>query len=218
MKRKAQSIVYLLFCIVPILSACSINPTSEKAVLDTLAMESEMTITSSNTRVSDFLAKNKNFEPEYETEMCCNITPDFIADNSDYEIFKYSTSTQSFIMYDGKVYSIGECFGGFGITSMALADLNRDGEYELYYTFSWGSGIHRSQVGYFEPKSKEVHIFDYSLYNDDMMLTVNESGDLCVNKASFEFDDYVNFTGKAQYFMGTVIFEEDRITLNMNCK
>lgn len=71
-------------------------------------------------------------------------------------------------MYNGEVYSIGECFGGFGLTSLALADLNKDDVYELYYTFSCGSGLHRSQVGYFEPISKEIHIFEFrNWFRDD---------------------------------------------------
>lgn len=227
--KNAHRIIYLSFCILLILlSACSKNPASDKTnltsenkneasdktVLDTLAVESELTITSSNTHVSDFVAKNADFKSSYETDECYNITPDFIANNSNYEIFKYIDSCESFVMYDNEVYHIGIGFGGWGITSMALADLNKDGEYELYYTFSWGSGIHRSQVGYFEPISKETHIFDYSLPNYDMILTVNESGDLCVNSASFGRYD-VNFTIKAQDFMGTVNYKEDKIELNI---
>lgn len=213
--KKVQRIIYLLFCILPVLSACSMNPALEKKGLDTLAAESEMAIASSNTQVSDFLAKNIDFKSGYETDECYNITPVFIADNSDYEVFKYNSSTQSFIMYNGEVYSIGECFGGFGLTSLALADLNKDGEYELYYTFSCGSGLHRSQAGYFEPISKKIHIFEDSVIGSEMMLTVNKSGGLCVNSAILDVNDFVNFTIKAQDFMGTVNFEEDRIMLNI---
>lgn len=86
--------------------------------------------------MSSFTAKNTGFTSGYEADECYNVTPAFIADNSDYAVFKYSNSTESFILYDDEVYSIGTCVGGFGITSMALADLNKDGMYELYYTFS----------------------------------------------------------------------------------
>ncbi len=157
----------------------------------------------------------EGFTTYYDTDECYNITPDFVADNSDYYIFKYSSSTESFIMYDGEIYSIGTCFGGFGITSMALADLNKDGTYELYYTFSYGSGLHHSHVGYFEPINKEIHVFeDDDLLNSDMVLTVNDSGDLCVNSAIFDMDDFVNFTIKAEYFIGTLGFEENQVVFN----
>lgn len=76
--KKVQRIIYLLFCILPVLSACSMNPASEEKGLDTLAVESEMAITSSNTQVTDFLAKNIDFKSGYETDECYNITPVFL--------------------------------------------------------------------------------------------------------------------------------------------
>ena len=88
-------------------------------------------------------------------------------------------------------------------------------KFELYYTFSCGSGLHRSQAGYFEPISKKIHIFEDSVIGSEMMLTVNKSGGLCVNSAILDVNDFDNFTIKAQDFMGTVNFEEDRITLNI---
>lgn len=213
--KRTRSITYLSFCFILFISACSTNPASEKPALDTVAVESEMVITSSDMQVSDFLAKNINFTAGYETDECYNVTPALIADNSDYAVFKYSSSSESFIMYDGEIYNIGTCFGGFGITSMALADLDKDGEYELYYTFSWGSGLHRAQVGYFEPANKEIHVFEYALPNSDMILTVNESGDLCLNSATLDLDDFVNFTIKKQNFIGTISFEGDGTELNI---
>lgn len=213
--KRLQRIMYLLFFSLFTTTACSINTISENAALGTLAAESEMVITSSDIQVSDFLTKNSNFRTSYDTDKCYNITPDFIADNSDFMIFKYSVSTESFIMYQGEVYSIGTCFGGSGITSMALADLNKDDQYELYYTFSWGSGLHRSQIGYFDPANKEVTIFDYSLLYSDMMLTTNESGELCVNSATLTVDSFVDFSIKAQELTGTIELEENSITLNI---
>lgn len=214
--KKVQSVIYLGLCIAMGLSACSISPISEKTALDTLAPESELTITSSDMQVSDFVEKMQGFTTYYETDECYNITPAFVADNSDYSIFKYSSSTESFILYDGESYSVGTCFGGYGITSMALADLNKDGTYELYYTFSWGSGLHRSHVGYFEPINKEIHVFeDDVLLESDMILTINSSGDLCVNSATIDMDDFVNFTIKAQDFIGTLDFKGNQVVLNI---
>lgn len=206
----------MLLCILFLLSACSVTPASETTALETLASTSEMSITSSKTQVSEFVKKNKDFTSSYNSDECYNITPSFITDNSDFSIFKYNKSTESFIMYDGEIYNIGVCFGGYGITSMALADLDKDNQYELYYTFSWGSGLHRSQIGYFNPTSKEVTIFDYSLLDYDMMLTVNESGNLCVNRATLDMNSFVDFSMKAQDFIGTIILEENKINLNMN--
>jgi len=54
---------------------------------------------------------------------------------------------QSFVIHSGQVSPLGRSFGGFGITSMVVTDLDGDGRPELAFAYSWGSGIHRSQVG-----------------------------------------------------------------------
>jgi len=38
-------------------------------------------------------------------------------------------------------------FGGLGLHSCHVADLDRDGESELVFCWSWGSGIHRTELG-----------------------------------------------------------------------
>ena len=232
-KKKA---ICLLFCMICSLSACAkktgsnmdsgvLEPELSSAPFETsvqnmplevIAPESELTIVPTKIRVPEFTkcAGYTEYDDFY------NITPDFIADNSDFEIFKSVSSTDSFIMYDGEVYSVGICFGGFGVTSMALADLNRDGAYELYYTFSFGSGVHALNIGYFDPVKKEVTVLDcpLQLHLHELMLTVNESGDLCVNIAVIDeksYQSFVDFSLKAQELTGTVVLKEDTITLQL---
>jgi len=50
-------------------------------------------------------------------------------------------SEMELIYRDGALTPFANAFGGFGLMSAVLAE---DG---LYYTYSWGSGIHRSHVG-----------------------------------------------------------------------
>lgn len=212
-----KSTICLLLPIVFMLSACSTTTDSENTPLAVCAPEDELTITFSKERVSEFIPKNKNYISSYDGDECYNITPDFIADNSEFTIFKYDISRESFIMYDGEVYSIGNCFGFDGITSMALADINMDNQYELYYTFTSGSGMPYSQIGYFDPVSKEDTIFDFVTHFSSLMLTMNESGDLCVNNAAYpEGDSCVDFTIKAQDLIGTIVFDKGEITLNID--
>ena len=50
------------------------------------------------------------------------------------------------------------------------------------------------------------------------MLTVNESGDLCVNIAVIDeksYQSFVDFSLKAQELTGTVVLKEDTITLQL---
>ena len=215
MRREKKSIICLFLPIAVTASACSTAADSDREALAVLAPKTEMTIVPSMIQVEEFVSENKHFSTEYKDDECYNITPDFVAENSDFAIFKYVNSTESFLMYDGHVYSIGTCFGGYGVTSMALADVNMDNQYELYYTFSWGSGIHRSEIGYFDPANKEITIFDDFFQDSDLMLTVNESGELCVNRAVLDCDSYVDFSIKAGDLMGTIVFDQGKIICNV---
>lgn len=216
LNHKLSGGLCLLLCILLILSACSPSPASGDTFSGAIAPESEMTVKPSETGVPGFLAKSGGLSTAYAGDGCYNITPDFIAGHSEFEIFKFDKSTDSFIRYGDEIFSIGTCFGGYGITSMALADLNRDGQYELYYTFSWGSGLHRSQIGYFDPVSKEVTVFDDFLQDHDIMLTADGSGELCVNSASLDLNSFVDFSVRAQEPLGSIALEEDRITLHID--
>lgn len=230
--------ILLFVCCVFLFTACSnapenpINPSVPEALengedvptangndmLSPIAPEAELTVASTDTKVAEFLEINEGFSTYYETDTCYNITPDFVAENSDFAIFKYDTSTESFVMYDGEIHSIGTCFGGYGITGMALADLNNDGQYELYYTFSWGSGLHRSQIGYFDPASKDVTVFeDYALlgFDCELMLTVNEAGDLCVNSAEISQNSFVDYSMRAAEPIGTIVWTDTGAELNI---
>jgi hypothetical protein len=48
---------------------------------------------------------------------------------------------EMFVCYEGELHAFGEALGGYGLMSAVLR-----GE-SLYYTYAWGSGIHRSQIG-----------------------------------------------------------------------
>jgi hypothetical protein len=78
------------------------------------------------------------------------LTTDVIWKELGVQVFQITSGSQSFetfVISDGEVARIGRGFGGNGVTSMCVADLNKDGKPDLVYSFSWGSGIHRSEVG-----------------------------------------------------------------------
>ena len=187
--------------------------TSGSVALAVLAPEGSLTVDSSREHVSGFIAANTGFTSSYDRDECYNITPGFLADHSGYGVFKYDTSSETFILYDGSAYSIGPCIGGFGITSMALADLNADGRYELYYTFSWGSGFPRSQAGYFDPADREVTVFDMDFRDSELMLTTNEAGELCVYSAILNADSFVDFSVRAEELRGRIVADKGKILL-----
>ncbi len=208
-------VVMVLFALVLCITGCIKKESSTTDTLSIKAVSSELVIESSSNKVDDFLIKNKNFTTDYEKDICYHITPDFIENNSDYSIFKYASSTASFLLFDDAIYGLGVFLGGNGLTSMALGDLDKDNQYELYFTFSWGSGLHRSQIGYFNPSTKKVTVFDYSYFNHDMILTKNDEGTLCVNEAMIEGVSFVDYTIKSKKLVANIVWEKGSIKLNV---
>ncbi len=70
--------------------------------------------------------------------------------NSNYEY-------QGYLIKNKEVTQLGSSFGGYGLTSMCVTDLDQNGQAELVYTFSWGSGQHRSQLALYSPDIPETH-------------------------------------------------------------
>ena len=102
----------------------------------------------SSNGVDDFVKRFEDYNIENTEEHYYNIIPKDISDDYGFSVFKSDLTCNSLLVYEDKTYPLGDCFGGLGVTSFAIADLNEDGAFELYFTFSWGSGIIRSQIGY----------------------------------------------------------------------
>ncbi len=156
-------------------------------------------------------AKNKPAEAGFY-----NITPDGIKERYGFELFKEKDNCETYLLYEDEIHNIGVGFGGFGVVSFAVADKNADGEYELYYTYSWGSGMHRSHIAYFDFASKEQTELDYVLANYDMTLAVTEQGWLGFYKAEIELanseaDPFVTLKAIPVDAIGRISFEHDKI-------
>jgi len=165
--------------------------------------------------VEEFQALQKGFQSQYVNDLCYNITPEFIEENSDYRIFKYNTSCASYLLYEGEIYPLGEWFGGLGITSMVLNDLNQDGKCELYFTYSWGSGIHSSHAAYFDPAVKQVVTFSYSHQNSDMLVANNDKGGISLYHAVVStMDDFSNFDLKGEKRILNIVYKNNEIRLD----
>ena len=164
--------------------------------------------------VDAFLSLQKDFQPGSAPDVCYNITPESIGKNSAYSVFKYDASCASFLLYEGKVYPLGQWFGGFGVTSMALADMNGDGKPELYFTYSWGSGLHRSHISYFDPAASQIVDMEYTHLNGDMLIYADENGGLSLYDAVISgMDSFVKFDVQAAGLLGNIAFENGRIVL-----
>ena len=82
------------------------------------------------------------------------LTTDEIWQRVGAQVYKVREGVQQFQTYAiiaGRVYPIGESFGGLGVHTLLVTDLNADSAPELVYAYSFGSGIHQSAVGMLFP-------------------------------------------------------------------
>lgn len=90
-----------------------------------------------------------------DEEHCYNVTPVQIAEKTSAQIFKFSDSCATFIYLDGQTYLLGEWVGGYGFVNAVPCDFDHDGNADVLYTYSWGSGLHRSLVAVFNTQTME---------------------------------------------------------------
>lgn len=107
---------------------------------------------------------------------CYTVTPPGVSETAGFQIYKMKDSCASYLLYAGKIYQLGEYFGGMGIMDIKAWDFDGDGVQELVYTYSWGSGRHRSQIGFFDPGSQGPAELDYCYEDQDMMIVKSASG------------------------------------------
>lgn len=98
-----------------------------------------------------------------DEEHCYNVTPPQVAAETDMKIFKFSDSSASFVIADGKIYILCTFLGGHGFVNAIPCDFDNDGNKDLLVASSWGSGLHRSNISIFNSVTKEsTVIYDNS--------------------------------------------------------
>lgn len=170
-------------------------------------------LTPSTAGVGEFLRQFKGYETTYDQDICYNITPKDITDRYDFCIFKYDTSCGSFLSYDKEVYPLGIWFGGYGVTSFAVSDLNQDGYFELFFTYSWGSGAHRSLVGYFDSATTETVLPDFIYWGNDMVLNTDSNGVLGIYHADCDIESFVDIEMGAKDRLASIVWESQEISV-----
>lgn len=145
-----------------------------------------------------------------------NVSPNEMTDKYGFRVFK-DDDYMTYLVFEGKIYLLGESFGGLGTNAFAVADLNCDGSEELFFAFSWGSGMHRSQIGYFDSASREVTVFDYANFHNDMTF-VAEAGVLEVRNATVkQFRSAVDMDVIPQEErVGIITFTDDQFVLEVD--
>ena len=150
----------------------------------------------------------------YETDTCYRVSPESVAETYGFEIYKFDASCGSFLLYENQIYPLGTWFGGLGATSFAVADLNSDGHEELYFTFSWGSGLHHSMAGYFDTEDREIKSFELEHVDKDSVLTADEENNLWIYSADCEGTSFVDLKLTPKTKLGAIRFESGEITFS----
>ncbi len=185
MKQFWSSLSIIIFLLA--LTACNLNDgnISKNESNNGNATISYMEASCSKDSVDEFMrilsegeSDGLSYEAKYNQEHCFNVTPASVSSQTDFQIFKFGDSCESFIMIDGSVYPICASFGGHGFVNAVPWDYNEDGNIDLLVASSWGSGMHRSQVSIFNTTTKE------SIIVYDTLTTDNPSVDLIVATSS----------------------------------
>lgn len=99
-----------------------------------------------------------------------DITPKEVKEEIGCQIFKVKNSYEHYVLYKSKIFHIGFGFGGYGVVSLKTCDFDADGQKDLIYAFSWGSGLHRSQIGIFNFSKDKEEWLDFVQLNKDITL------------------------------------------------
>ena len=101
-------------------------------------------------KLDDFMSlliAQKNYEIK-DSDHFEDITPYDVYNEIGCQIFKNLFQYDSYLIYNDIIYDIGNGFGGNGINDIVTCDFEGTGKKNLLYTYSWGSGIHRSEIAF----------------------------------------------------------------------
>ena len=160
----------------------------------------------------EFMRVLGGYSSGYEGDVCYCVTPQEIAERYGLYIFKFDRSCASFLLYADEVYPLGSWFGGCGVGSFAVADINGDGQWELFFTYSWGSGVHHSQAAYFDTANLQVNVFQDMDFEEELVLKV-EDGALFIYTADCDIKSFTDMKLYAREKAAQVSFTSGNIVL-----
>lgn len=73
-------------------------------------------------------------------------------------------SGMTYLYYENNYYPLGGSLGGYGVSQIVFLNNTKDKTHELYYLYSYGSGIHQTSIGRFVFEKKRN---DVIYHNDD---------------------------------------------------
>ncbi|MDF2675041.1 MAG: hypothetical protein K0R09_3310 [Clostridiales bacterium] len=118
------------------------------------------------------------------------ITPEKVKKEIGCQIFRVNNSSDTFVVYKSMVYRIGFGFGGYGVVSIESCEFDGDNQKDLLYTFSWGSGMHRSHIGVLNLSNNHEEWLDFMQLNEDVVLNKISDDNFKVDIAKVTWKDW----------------------------
>ncbi len=175
MKNALKFVLIVLVLVLP-LTGCRIpRKEPEPRVIAPLLIEPEK----SGRGVDEFLeklSKTKELSPNVEY---FNVLPKELSELYGFELYECSGVSDNYIFYDGEIYELEKGFWSISDpNSMALADIDGNGAPELYYIWSWGSGMSHTYVAYFDFLTQKSTTIEYFAVTNKPLDLVVEDGHL----------------------------------------
>ena len=145
-------------------------------------------------------------DPNYRPPLEETTTPE-IRSRLGAQVFRDKDFGETYLIKANTVYHLGRAVGG-GVNSMLVEDIDGDGQPELWYTFSWGSGMHYSQLGSFGISASKVDELERAVFftlSDDASLRRNEQG-----KPEIWVHQFLNRDGDTMHCLGRMTYDKDR--------
>ena len=95
---------------------------------------------------------------------------------ADCQVFKELKTFTTYVLRKGRMFELGVGFGGMGVESIESFSLSGGKTADaLLFTYSWGSGLHRSHIGYYDFQTEKEYTFPVSYPNADCTLQRTET-------------------------------------------
>lgn len=157
--------------------------------------------------------KQDRLLPPITISPLADVTPEEVSAAMDCRIFKDPDSCDAFLVDGEELFALGFGLGGYGFTSAVPWDYDDNGVLDILFTYSWGSGMHRSCLALLDRTTREESEPLITAYRDDFgcsdLIVRQERDEIQVLAVDVEMDDSfadLHFTERA--VVGTIVSED----------